>query len=90
MDFAARGIVKAHFRLEKMENLAAVRIKRNACRRLDQLTCAEFQVFQEMKDGKLKYVISISLIFTVLQVVPYLSRAVLNVKIPGHDLLRNE
>ena len=54
LDFAARGIVKTHFRLEKMENLTDVSYSLSMIKDCGLLTDAYFQVFHEMKDGKLK------------------------------------
>ena len=49
---------------------------------IESLTNVDLQVFQEMKDGKLKYVDSISFLCKVRQVVSHISRAVLNVQDP--------
>jgi propanol-preferring alcohol dehydrogenase len=53
LEFAARGIVKTHFRTEKMEKLTEVNEMAFYIACLQRITDEASQVFQEMKEGKL-------------------------------------
>lgn len=54
MDFAARGIVKTHFRVEKMEKLTDVSTPRLYFTGGQVTDRIWTQAFQDMKDAKLK------------------------------------